>query len=507
SPEGKIMDANEAAVKVTGTPKEGLIGTDFSDYFTEPDKARAGYQQVFREGFVKDYELGLRHRDGGIVSVLYNAAVYRDEGGRVIGVFAAARDITERKRVEEALKISDRRFRMAQAIGHLGNWEYDLQTGIFWGSEEARRIYGFDPEAANFSTEEVEQCITERERVHQALVDLIERNKPYDLEFEIHPKGSSERKFISSIAEVRRDEQGMPLLVMGVIHDITARKDAEEAVRRLNEELERRVLERTADLQAKSDELRESQSALMNIVEDLNKKSVALEAANKELESFSYSVSHDLRGPLRSIDGFSRALLDDYNDLLDDEGRENLHTIRAASQKMGRLIDDMLRLSQINRSEMRWTKVDLSRMIEMVIDDLRKAEPGREVDVLIAPGCTATGDAALLRIALENILGNAWKYTSRKPRAKIEFGVTETAEGRTYFLRDDGCGFDMKFVHKLFGAFQRLHTPDEFPGTGIGLASVQRVIRRHGGRVWIEGDVGRGTTVYFTLPKHINPLS
>jgi signal transduction histidine kinase/ligand-binding sensor domain-containing protein len=256
--------------------------------------------------------------------------------------------------------------------------------------------------------------------------------------------------------------------------EIEERERAEAALGRLNLELDQRVKARTAEL----------------------------EIANKELESFSYSVSHDLRAPLRSIDGFSRALLEDYSDKLDAEGREHLQTVRTASQRMGHLIDDMLRLSQINRSEMRWTEVDLSQLAGQVAGELKKSAPDRNVEFIIAPNCAVCGDAGLLRIVLENGLGNAWKYTNKKSSAKIEFGPTESAQGPAYFIRDNGCGFDMKYAHKLFGAFQRLHSTNQFPGTGIGLASVQRVIHRHGGQVWIEGKLDQGTTLYFTLPKH-----
>jgi signal transduction histidine kinase len=235
--------------------------------------------------------------------------------------------------------------------------------------------------------------------------------------------------------------------------------------------------------------------------ERVRQRTAELETANRELEAFSYSVSHDLRAPLRSIDGFSQALLEDCAAKLDGEDKENLKSVRAASQRMGRLIDDMLRLARINRSEMRRTEVNLSRLAEQVAAELQRTEPGRQVEFVIAPACVVWGDAPLLRIVLENVLGNAWKYTGRKPVAKIEFGVNGTAEGPVYFVRDNGAGFNMAYANKLFGAFQRLHSTTDFPGTGIGLAIVQRVVHRHGGRVWAEAEVDGGATFFFTLEK------
>ncbi len=224
------------------------------------------------------------------------------------------------------------------------------------------------------------------------------------------------------------------------------------------------------------------------------------EAANKELEAFSYSVSHDLRAPLRSIDGFGQALLEDYQDKLDDTAKSYLDRMRKATQHMGRLIDDMLKLARVTRSEFHHESVDLSAMVRVLSEKLKQDNPVRTVDVIIREGVFVNGDRTLLRIALENLVNNAWKFTSKEERPQFEFGTT-VKEGKTAcFIRDNGVGFDMAYVDKLFGAFQRLHTSLEFPGTGIGLATVRRVINRHGGQVWAEAEVGKGATFYFTIP-------
>jgi len=226
----------------------------------------------------------------------------------------------------------------------------------------------------------------------------------------------------------------------------------------------------------------------------------AAEAFNKELEAFSYSVSHDLRAPLRSIDGFSQALLEDYQDQLDDTAKSYLNRVRKAAQHMGCLIDDMLKLSQVTRSEFRRESVDLSSMVRASSEKLQGNNPDRTVDVIIREGVFVNGDSNLLQIALDNLVGNAWKFASHEAQPQFEFGTT-VKEGKTAcFIRDNGVGFDMAYVDKLFGAFQRLHTSLEFPGTGIGLATVKRVINRHGGQVWAEAEVGKGATFYFTLP-------
>ncbi|HYB99297.1 MAG TPA: CHASE domain-containing protein [Candidatus Limnocylindrales bacterium] len=268
------------------------------------------------------------------------------------------------------------------------------------------------------------------------------------------------------------DSMGRVVGILVFAQDITERLTAESEVRRLNAELEQRVAARTAELRA----------------------------ANHELESFAYSVSHDLRTPLRTIDGFSQLVLDEFGSKLDASGLEYLERVRSASQRMGHLIDDLLKLTRVSRSELRREPLDLSALARQVCDDLRRNDPGRHVEVVIDPVPVAKGDPVLMLNVMQNLLGNAWKFTSRAEAARIEFGSLTTGEGRTaYYVRDNGVGFDMVYVEKLFGAFQRLHAQEDFEGSGIGLATVQMILRRHGGEVWAEGVPGKGATFYFSI--------
>jgi PAS domain S-box-containing protein len=283
--------------------------------------------------------------------------------------------------------------------------------------------------------------------------------------------GIGRRAILLNARRVYHEDDHAPMILLA-IEDVTEKKKAQEELRQLNAELEYRVRERTAQL----------------------------EASHRELEAFCYSVSHDLRAPLRAIDGFSQELLTSYAGRLDDLGRHFLERIRAGSQRMAQLIDDLLQLSRLTRSDLQHEQIDLSGMAQEVADDLRRQAPGRDVTFVIEPGVSAFGDPRMLRHVLENLVSNAWKFTAKRLQATIAFGQAESEDGPAYFVRDDGAGFDMAYAGKLFGAFQRLHSDHDFPGTGIGLAIVQRVIHRHGGRVWGEGAVGQGATFSFTIP-------
>lgn len=277
-----------------------------------------------------------------------------------------------------------------------------------------------------------------------------------------------------------------------------------------------------ADLRAEILERQQAEQRVQDLNQGLRQAIIGLKVVNKELEAFSYSVSHDLRAPLRSIDGFSQALLEDCQDEIGSSGQDYLRRIRSATQRMGQLIDDMLTLARVTRSDMRLSSVDLSQIANRICTDLQQGNPERQVEFTIQSGLVAQGDAHLLQVVLENLMHNAWKFTSKSPHSKIEFGTAEhilegiapsdqssispTSSVTTYFVRDDGAGFDIKYVSKLFSPFQRLHSMLDFQGNGIGLATVQRIVHRHGGKVWAEGIVGKGATFYFTLAEQENEV-
>jgi PAS domain S-box-containing protein len=379
----------------------------------------------------------------------------------------------ERIRAEAALDESDERLRMALAASRMGTWtrELDAANRMFW-SPELEAIFGLRLGEFPGTEQALYEFIhpEDRELVRQAFEKAIQIKSDYEVEFRFLPRGRPPGWMLGR-GRAYYDAAGKPFRLAGIAIDITSHKEAEQEINRLNAELERRVQARTAQL----------------------------EATNQELEAFAYSVSHDLRAPLRAIRGFSEVLLERYTGQLDEEGREMLQRVCGASEHMGRLIDDLLKLSRVGRSELRWQPVNLSAQAEALAAELQKAEPRRAVRFVIEPNLRAEGDERLLKVLLDNLLGNAWKFTSHQPEARIEFGFTAQPEP-AFFVRDNGVGFDMAHAGKLFGVFQRLHSTSEFPGTGIGLATVQRIVTRHRGRVWAVGGVNQGAAFYFTLP-------
>lgn len=345
----------------------------------------------------------------------------------------------------------------------------------------------------------------------KAMLNILE-----DMAEEKERLEESQRAMINILEDASQEKallEGAQKAVLNILDDFTAEKER-------SDDTQRAILNILDDFTGEKTRLEENQRAMLNLLDDfdverakteaaneglrnafdsLRRAKEVADAANRELEAFSYSVSHDLRAPLRAIDGFSLALLNNYQDLLDERGGDYLRRVRSATQRMAQLIDDLLKLSRLTRGGMNITRVDLSGMARDVAAELQKSNPGRKVAFRIAEGLTAECDGHLLKVVFDNLLGNAWKFTGHKEEATIEFAATMVDGGTAYFVRDDGAGFDMAYSDKLFATFQRLHLEKEFPGTGIGLSLVQRIIRRHGGNVWAEGEVGRGATFYFTL--------
>jgi PAS domain S-box-containing protein len=409
-------------------------------------------------------------RDGSRITVESRWSLQRDPQGQPAGTLEIDRDITEREHVKQALKESEERFRFALNGSPITVFNHDRQLRYSWIHNAALNGYQ-DGDCIGLTDAEIlgGEEGAELMAIKQGVID-----SGVGIRTETSITTEGDQRFLDLTVEPLRDAEGATVGVTCTSTDVTALRRSEQEIRALNANLEWRVQERTAQL----------------------------EAANRELEAFSGSVSHDLRAPLRRIDGFSRILLEDYADKLDEVGTEVLHRVRAASQHMAELIDDLLDLSRVTRGELNTAPVRLSELARSVAEELDAAEPGRHVEWVIEPDLVAPrADVRLMRIVLENLFGNAWKFGRKQAAPKIEFGTMEREGAAVWYVRDNGAGFDMVYADKIFNVFQRLHADTDFPGTGIGLATVQRIIHRHGGLVSAEGAVGKGATFYFTLPS------
>jgi PAS domain S-box-containing protein len=449
----RLLDANSACERYFGCPRSELIGRTYRTIGGE--KADAEWIEKLTHVALTG-EPVIIERYAPVVGQWVSLKAYSPRVGQFAAFFE---NITERKKAEEALKASEEQFQaLANNIPQLA-WMADGEGWIFWYNQ---RWYDY----TGTNLEEMKGWGWQKVHHPDYVEPVTEKFKKYvatgaawEDTFPLRGKDGNYRWFLSRAFAIR-DNNGKVMRWFGTNTDITEKLEVEENLRRYSSDLE---------------------------------------VSNKELEAFAYSVSHDLRAPLRTLDGFSQAVIDDYGDKLDDTGKDYLRRVRDAAKHMDQITKDMLMLSRVIRSELRMGDVSLSNIVSVIAKELSEKEPTRKVKFIMAPDVMVKGDSSLLQMALYNLLENAWKFTAKMKESRIEFGTMIKDNERIYFVSDNGVGFDMQYVDKLFQPFQRLHTGDAYPGTGIGLATVQRVIRRHGGRIWAESQVGKGTTFYFTL--------
>jgi PAS domain S-box-containing protein len=456
--EGRILLWNPAAADLFGYSTPEALALRLEDLVPGLRDAVGRYPDPGEPSI-----LPAARKDGGRLEVEMSLSPIRPvrepEGdGRFL--LAIARDVSRRDKDEGALREAQELFKSAFDNAPIGVAVVGLDGRFLRVNRSLCETLGFTEEELLSTTF---QKITHPDDLDASLANvrrvMAGESDRYTLEKRYVGAGGR-TVWVSLSVSLVRDQKGEPLYFVDQIKDVTEQQEAAQQLALRAEELAR---------------------------------------ANAELEQFSYSVSHDLRAPLRAIEGYSRILIEDFADELDEEGKGYLARVQANSQRMGLLIDDLLDLSRITRSPLRSEEVDLSGLASSILGEMQGDTPERRVDTDVAEGLVVNGDPGLIRVALENLLGNAWKFTSREPEAKIEFGVTERDGHQSYYVRDNGAGFEMAYADKLFAPFQRLHGTDEFEGTGIGLATVQRVIHRHGGQVQAEGEPGEGATFYFTL--------
>jgi PAS domain S-box-containing protein len=477
--DGIVLQVNQSALQFAGISEDAVRGKPFweTPWWTHSAKLQQTLRAAIQEaagGKLVRFEASHIPPDGQVRFIDFSLKPVIDVEGHVVQLISESRDITERKQAEDALRLSSERLQLATRVANIGIWDWDVANNELVWDDSMYQLYGIRKGDFGVAYDAWIGTLHPEDKEHTdgEIQAALRGEREYAPEFRILRTDGTIRH-IKADSRTIRDKAGKPLRMIGTNIDVTERKQAEMKIRTLNQELEQRVAERTAQL----------------------------EAANRELEAFAYSVSHDLRAPLRHIDGFLDLLRRNAAAALDEKSRHYMDTISGAAKQMETLIDDLLAFSRMGRQELANAEVDLGTLMQEVVRDFASEMKGRTIEWRIGALPMVTGDRAMLRVVLVNLISNALKFTQKRQRAEIEIGYLPGQDKEVVvFVRDNGAGFDMKYADKLFGVFQRLHGADEFEGTGIGLANVHRIIDRHGGRTWAQGKVDDGASFFFSLP-------
>jgi PAS domain S-box-containing protein len=497
SADGKITDVNHATEEVTGVPRESLIGSDFSDYFTQPENAREGYKQVFTEGFVRDYPLAIRHRSGRITDVLYNATVYKNEAGEVQGVFAAARDITERKQAEEKEKAASlyARSLIEASLDPLVTISADGKiTDVNHATEEITGVPRETLIGSDFSN-----YFTKPEKARDGYKQVFTKGYVRDYPLAIRHRSG---KIIDVLynASVYKNAGGEVQGVFAAARDITERKLLEEALRKEHGELEIRVKERTAELAKTNEALKAEIFERQQVEEKLKLAMTEFARSNAELEQFAYVASHDLQEPLRMVTSFTQLLEKRYKNKLDKDADEFIEFIVDGATRMQSMINDLLQYSRVGTRGKPFAMTDFESVLSQALVNLKVAIEENNAIVTHDPLPILKVDSSQMVQLFQNLISNAIKFKSKEiPRVHVS--VSKKGNEWMFLVNDNGIGIAPEFFDRLFIIFQRLHSRSEYPGTGIGLAVCKKIVERHGGKIWVESEPGKGSRFYFTIPE------